>query len=63
MFLSMYGGSQLGLNFYSNHQDNMDEMPGALVLVGNKTDLADVDSGYQREVSRETGETFAKVPK
>ena len=40
----------------------MDEMPGALLLVGNKTDLSEAGSGYQREVSKETGETFAKVP-
>ena len=39
----------------------MDEMPGALILVGNKTDLPDEGTEHQREVSRETGETFAKV--
>ena len=49
--------------FHPIPQDNMDEMPGALLLVGNKTDLSEAGSGYQREVSRETGETFAKVLK
>lgn len=33
-------------------------MPGALCLVGNKQDL---DERSEREVSAETGETFAKV--
>ena len=35
----------------------MDELPTALLLVGNKADL---DSD-KREVLTETGETFAKV--
>ena len=40
----------------------MEEMPGAIILVGNKTDLPEEEgTSYQREVSRETGETFAKV--
>ena len=43
-------------------QENMEEMPGAIILVGNKTDLPEeAGTSYQREVSRETGETFAKV--
>ena len=37
----------------------MDEPPAALLLVGNKVDLE--DTGNQREVLTETGETFAKV--
>ena len=36
----------------------MDEMPAAMLLVGNKVDL---DEMNEREVSTETGETFAKV--
>ena len=39
-------------------QDNMDEMPAAMLLVGNKVDLHETN---EREVSTETGETFAKV--
>ena len=39
-------------------QDNMDEMPAAMLLVGNKVDLHEAN---EREVSTETGETFAKV--
>ena len=39
-------------------QDNMDEMPAAMLLVGNKVDL---DETNEREVSTETGETFAKM--
>ena len=38
--------------------DNTDAPPAAMVLVGNKVDLE--ESG-EREVSTETGETFAKV--
>jgi hypothetical protein len=33
-------------------------MPGAMMLVGNKVDL---EESSEREVSTETGETFAKV--
>lgn len=36
----------------------MEEMPAAMCLIGNKMDLDDVK---EREVSTETGETFAKV--
>lgn len=36
----------------------MEEQPAAMCLVGNKLDLDDVK---EREVSTETGETFAKV--
>lgn len=39
----------------------MEEMPGALLLIGNKSDLSEDSAAQQREVSRETGETFAKV--
>ena len=39
-------------------QDNVEEMPGAMMLVGNKVDL---EESNEREVSTETGETFAKV--
>ena len=39
-------------------QDNVEEMPGAMMLVGNKVDL---EESSEREVSMETGETFAKV--
>ena len=39
-------------------QDNMGEMPAAMLLVGNKVDLDEIN---EREVSTETGETFAKV--
>ena len=39
-------------------QDNVEEMPGAMMLVGNKVDL---EESSEREVSTETGETFAKV--
>ena len=39
-------------------QDNTDQMPSGLLLVGNKVDL---DDQGEREVSVETGETFAKV--
>ena len=34
------------------------EVPGAMILVGNKQDRDEFD---EREVSCETGETFAKV--
>ena len=39
-------------------QENTDEMPVGMLLVGNKTDLGEQD---EREVSTETGETFSKV--
>lgn len=39
-------------------QENVEEMPGAMMLVGNKVDL---EESSEREVSTETGETFAKV--
>lgn len=39
-------------------QDSVQEMPAAMCLVGNKEDL---DESNEREVSTETGETFAKV--
>lgn len=39
-------------------QDNVEEQPVAMCLVGNKVDL---DELKEREVSAETGETFAKV--
>lgn len=39
-------------------QENVEEMPGAMCLVGNKQDLEETN---EREVSVETGETFAKV--
>ena len=35
----------------------MEEMPAAMCLVGNKQDL----DATEREVSTETGETFAKA--
>ena len=43
---------------YLPWQDNVEEMPGAMMLVGNKVDL---EESSEREVSTETGETFAKV--
>ena len=39
-------------------QENVDQMPTGLMLIGNKQDL---DEMNEREVSTETGETFAKV--
>lgn len=42
----------------SPFQDNMKEMPIGMLLVGNKVDLEEQN---EREVSTETGETFAKV--
>ena len=39
-------------------QENVDQMPAGLMLIGNKQDLDEVN---EREVSTETGETFAKV--
>ena len=39
-------------------QENVEDMPAAMCLVGNKQDL---DAVKEREVSTETGETFAKV--
>ena len=39
-------------------QENVDQMPTGLMLIGNKHDL---DEMNEREVSTETGETFAKV--
>ncbi len=41
-------------------QENVGEIPSSLCLVGNKLDL-DLDGTNEREVSTETGETFAKV--
>ena len=41
-------------------QENVDQMPPGMLLVGNKQDL---DEENEREVSMETGETFAKVSK
>ena len=55
---------QLNKHFFPNNtqlyvlQNNMDEVPTSLLLVGNKTDLDDYS---QREVLYETGENFAKV--
>ena len=39
-------------------QENVDQMPTGLMLIGNKKDLEEQN---EREVSTETGETFAKV--
>lgn len=39
-------------------QENVDKMPTGLMLIGNKQDL---DEQNEREVSTETGETFAKI--
>lgn len=39
-------------------QENAEESPAAMCLVGNKQDM---DAMKEREVSTETGETFAKV--
>jgi len=39
-------------------QENVDEMPAAMLLVGNKVDLEETN---EREVSTESGESFAKV--
>ena len=39
-------------------QENMDQLPTCLLLVGNKVDL---EGNFKREVLSETGETFAKV--
>ena len=39
-------------------QENVDQMPTGLMLIGNKQDLEEQN---EREVSTETGETFAKV--
>jgi len=39
-------------------QENVDEMPAAMLLVGNKVDLEETN---EREVSTESGESFAKM--
>lgn len=39
-------------------QENVDQMPTGLMLIGNKQDL---DDQNEREVATETGETFAKI--
>ena len=55
------GISDYGANYYlivSPCQENAEESPAAMCLVGNKHDMEDLK---EREVSVETGETFAKV--
>lgn len=43
-------------HLFTPSQENAEEVPAAMCLVGNKQDLIG-----EREVSTETGETFAKV--
>ena len=57
-FLSPLSSSPCPPYLPPSSQDNMDEMPAAMLLVGNKVDLHEAN---EREVSTETGETFAKV--
>ena len=48
----------LSLHYCLFFQENMDQLPTCLLLVGNKVDL---EENFKREVLSETGETFAKV--